>query len=186
VPALRASAVYVLAKALAATSESPIQMLGKRACSCWRRRWRPETLNRPFRVFPATHGEASRPRAQGPDVTNGNAFKQSPAACIWANAQLDAAPELAHHGEIGRGRNRVGDAKSNGTTVSYLAARIKRDHPDFAAYRKRLAAGRKLVAAACSYRRSHRPTRRPGRRKPGLLNACRAFVYEWTRSGSNR
>lgn len=47
---------------------------------------------------------------------------------------LAAAPKLAGHGEIGNGRSRRSVRTSTrGETSSYLAARLKRDHPAIAA-----------------------------------------------------
>src|SRR4051812_29948365 len=48
--------------------------------------------------------------------------------------RMAEAPELADHGEIGRGRNRGDNVTSTerGNTADYLAARIKRDRPDIA------------------------------------------------------
>src|SRR4051794_38362653 len=47
---------------------------------------------------------------------------------------MAGAPKLADHGEIGGGHTRpdVIRSVSHGTSADYLAARIKRDHPDIA------------------------------------------------------
>lgn len=48
---------------------------------------------------------------------------------------MRGAVPLAGHGEIGNGRGRVDDVKSTqgGNSAPYLAARLKRDHPEIAA-----------------------------------------------------
>jgi hypothetical protein len=61
--------------------------------------------------------------------------------------RMIAAPEMPEWGEVGNGRSRVDDVKSTqgGNSSSYLAARLKRDHPDLAA---EVEAGRMKIRAA--------------------------------------
>jgi hypothetical protein len=61
---------------------------------------------------------------------------------------LQAAAELPKHGAIGRGRNRGSDATSKGRGKDYLAARIKRDHPEIAARAHEFKSVRAMAIAA--------------------------------------
>ena len=54
---------------------------------------------------------------------------------MTAAQTMAAAPVMPKHGEVGNGRSRADDVTSTdrGNSSSYLAARLKRDHPEIAA-----------------------------------------------------